>query len=109
MLKSKLRLYHAVLTTTKTSPEKLTATTVEMQQLPDTEKTESRKNVSCLEWTINNCRRKVCVSFQTDADQLNMVVYRYQNNLYLKDDELHLKMTENQSLLAKTSLSFELH
>ena len=34
-LKSKLGLYHLVLTTPKPSPEKFTLTVVEMQQLPD--------------------------------------------------------------------------
>ena len=34
-LKSKLGLYHVVLTTPKTSPEKCTVTVSEMQQLPD--------------------------------------------------------------------------
>ena len=35
MLESKLGLYHVVLTTAKTCPEKITLTVVEMQQLPD--------------------------------------------------------------------------
>ena len=39
--KSKLGLYHVVLTTPKTSPEKHTLTVVEIQQLPDIEKTYS--------------------------------------------------------------------
>ena len=47
-LKSKMGLYHAVLTTPKTSPEKLTMTVVEMKQLPDIEKTDSREEISCL-------------------------------------------------------------
>ena len=34
-LKPKLGLYHVVLTTPKTSPEEITMTVVEMQQLPD--------------------------------------------------------------------------
>ena len=94
-LKSKLGLYHVVLTTPKTSPEKLTLTVVEMQQKPDIEKTDdSREEISCLKWTIYNGRRKVCVSFQTDTDKLNIVVYRYRNNLYLKDNELDLKLSE---------------
>ena len=100
-LKSKLGLYHVVLTTPKTSPEILTLTVVEMQQLPDIEKTDSKKEISCLKWTIYNGRRQVCVNFQTDTDKLNIVVYRYRNNLYLKDNELDLKLTEYQSLLAK--------
>ena len=41
-LKSKLGLYHVVLTTPKTSPEKLTLIVIEMQQLPDIEKTDSK-------------------------------------------------------------------
>ena len=41
-LKSKLGLYHVVLTTLKSSPEKLTLTVVEMQQLPDIGKTDSK-------------------------------------------------------------------
>ena len=44
---------------------------------------------------------KVCVNFQTDTDKLNIVVHRYRNNLYLKEDEVDLKLTEYQSLLAK--------
>ena len=42
-LKSKLGLYHVVLTTPKTSPEKLTLTVAEMQQLPDIGKTDCKK------------------------------------------------------------------
>ena len=83
-LKSKLGLYHVVLTTPKTSLEKLTMTVVKMQQLPDIEKTDSTKEVSRLNWTIYNGRRKVCVNFQTDTDKLNIVVYLYRNILYLK-------------------------
>ena len=100
-LKPKLGLYHFVLTTPKTSPEKLTLTVVEMQQLLDFEKSDSKEEISCLKWTIYNGRRKVCVNFQTDTDNLNIVVYRYRNNLYLKDNEVDLKLTEYQSLLAK--------
>ena len=42
-LKAKLGLYDVVLKTPKTSPEKLTLTVVEKQQLPDIEKTDSKK------------------------------------------------------------------
>ena len=51
-LKSKLGLCRVVLTTPKTSPEKLTLTVVEMQFLPDTKKTDSKKENSCLKWTL---------------------------------------------------------
>ena len=44
-LKSKLGLHHVVLTTPKTSPEKLTLTVVEIQQLPDIEKTDSKEDM----------------------------------------------------------------
>ena len=57
-IKSKVGLYHVVLTTPKTSPEKLTLTVIEMQQLPDIEKTDSKKEISCLKWTIYNGSRK---------------------------------------------------
>ena len=100
-LKSKLGHYHVVLTTPITSPEKLTLTLVEMQQLPDIEKTDSKEEISRLKWTIYSGRRKVCVNFQTDTDKLNNVVYRYRNNLYLKDNEVILKLSEYESLLAK--------
>ena len=73
-LKSKLGLYHVVLTTPKTSPEKLTLTVLEMQQLPDIEKTGSKEEIACLKWTTYNGRRKVCVNFQTHRDKLNFVV-----------------------------------
>ena len=47
-LKSKLGLYHVVLTTPKSSPEKLTLTAVEMQRLPDIEKIDSKEEISRL-------------------------------------------------------------
>ena len=100
-LKSSLELHHVVLTTPKTSPKSLTVTVVETQQLPNIEKTESKEETSCLNWTIYNGRRKVCVIFQTDTDKLNMVVNRYRNSSYVKDDEIDLKLTKYQSLLAK--------
>ena len=100
-LKSKLGRHHVVLTTPKASPEKHTLTVVEMQQLPDIEKSDSREETSCLKWTIFNGRRKVCVNFQTGTDKLNIAVYRYRNSLYLKDKEIDLNLTKYQSLLSK--------
>ncbi len=100
-LKSKLGLYHVVLTIPKTSPEKLTLTVVEMRQLPDIEKTDSKKEISCLKLTIFNGRREICVNFQIDTDKLNVLVYRYRNNLYPKDNESYPNLTEYQSLLSK--------
>ena len=99
-LKSKLGLYQVVLTTPETSPEKLTLSVVEMQQFPDIEKTDSKKEISCLKWTILMGRRKVCVNFQTDTHKLSIVVYRYRINLYLKDNEVILKLSEYEPLLA---------
>ena len=100
-LKSKLGLYHVVLTTPKTSPEKLTLTLVEMQQLLDVEKTDSKEEISCLKWTIYKGRRKKCLNFPTDTEKLDIVVYRYRKNLYLKDNEVVLKLSEYECLLAK--------
>ena len=94
-------LYHVVLTTGKTSPKKLTLTVVEIQQLPDVGKTDSQEEISRLKWTKYNGRRKVCVNLQTDTDKSNFVVYRYRNSLYIRDNEVDLKMTEDQSLRAE--------
>ena len=40
-LKSKMGLYHVVLTTPKTSPEKINLTKVKIPQLPEIEKVDS--------------------------------------------------------------------
>ena len=64
-LKSKLGLYHIVLTTAQTSPDEFTLVVVEMQQLPDFEKTDSKEEISCLKWTIYKGGRKICVKFNT--------------------------------------------
>ena len=85
----------------KPLPKKITLTLVETQQLPDIEKADSKDEISCLKWTIYNGRRKVCINFQTDTDKMNIVVYRYRNNTYLKDTERELKLTEYKKLLAK--------
>ena len=99
-LKTKLGLYHVELRT-KDSPEKITLTQVEIQQLPDIEEVDSKDEISCLKWTIYNGRRNVCINFQTDTDKVNIVVYRYRNNTYLKGTEMVLKLAENKKLHAK--------
>ena len=100
--KTKLGLYHVELRSKpKESPGKITLTLVETQQLPDIEKLDSKDEISCLKWTIYKGRRKVCINFQTDADKVNIVVYRYRNNTYLKGTEMDLKLTEYKKLLAK--------
>ena len=99
-LKTKLGLYHVELKS-KDSPEKITLTLVETQPLPDFRKVDSKDEISCLKWTIYNGRRKVCINFQTDTDKVNIVVYRYRNNRYLKDTETDINLTEYKKLLAK--------
>ena len=98
-LKTRLGLYHEL--KSEDSPEKITLTLVETQQLPDIQKADSKDEISCLKWTIYNGRRKACINFQTDTDKVNIVVYRYRNNTYLKDIEMDLKLTEYEKLLAK--------
>ena len=83
----------------KTLPEKITLSLVETQQLPDIDKSDSRDEIFCLKWTIYNVRRKVCITFQTDTDKVNIVMYRYRNNTYLKDTEMDIKLTEYKKLL----------
>ena len=99
-LKTKLGLYHVELRS-KDSPEKITLTLVESQQLPYIEQADSKDEIFCLRWTNYNGRRKVCINFQTDTDKVNIVVYRYRNSTYLKDIEVDLKLTEYKKLLAK--------
>ena len=99
-LKTKMGLYRVELKS-KDSPEKNTLTLVETQQLQDIEKSDSKDEISCLRWTIYNRRRKVCINFQTDTHKVNIVVYRYRNNTYLKNSEMDLKLTENKKLPAK--------
>ena len=99
--KSNFGLYQVLLTIPKMSPGKLAPAVVEMQQLPDIEKTDSKDEFFCPKWTTYIGRRKVSVNFKTDTDNLNIVVYRYRFNLYLKGNEFDLKLTECQSLLAQ--------
>ena len=101
-LKTKLGLYNVELRSKpKDSPEKNTLTLIDTQQLPDIETIESKDEISCLKWIIYNGRRKVGINFQVYADTVNIVVYRYRNNTYLKDTEMELKLIEYKKLLAK--------
>ena len=72
-----------------------------MQLLPDIDKTDSKEETSCLKWTTYTGRRKVCVNSQTETDKLIIVEYSYGNSFCLKDNEVNLKFTDYQSLLAK--------
>ena len=85
----------------KILPEKITRTLVETQRLPAIEKVYSKDEFFCLKWTIYNGRRKVRIKFQTDADKVNVVVYRYRSNTYFKDTEMELRLTKYEKLLAK--------
>ena len=85
----------------KDSPGKITLTLVETQQLPDIEKVDAKDEISCLKWTIYNGRRKVCINFQTDTHKVNIFIYRYRNNTYLKDTEMYIKLVEYEKLHAK--------
>ena len=101
-LKTKLGLYHVELRSKlKDSPEKPTLTLVKTHQLRDIEKVDSKDEITCLKWTIYNDRRKVCINIQTDADKVNIVVYSYRNNTYLKDTEMDLKLTNYKKVFAK--------
>ena len=93
-LRTKLGLYHVELRSKpKDFPEKITLTLVETRQLPDIQKVDSKDEISCLKWTTYNGRRKVRIKFQTDADKVNIVAYRYRNNTYRNDTEMNLKLT----------------
>ena len=80
-----------------------------MQHLSDIEKTDSEEENFSLKWTIQNGRRRIRANFKTDTDYFNFVAYRHRNNLYLKDNEIGLKLKEYQSPLAKQFYVFELH
>ena len=92
-------LYHVVLTTPKTSPEKITLSIAEMQHLPENEKVDSMNESFCLKWTLCIGRRKVCISFKADIDKLNFVVNRHGNNTCVKDTEMELRLTEYENFL----------
>ena len=47
------------------------------------------------------CKLKVFVNLETDTDKLNLAVYGQRKNMYLQDNEIDLKLTENQKLLIK--------
>ena len=73
-----------------------------MQQLPNIERNDSREKMSDPKLAKYNGRRKICVNFKTDRDKMSFVVYRYLKSLNLQDNEVDLKMTGNQTLLAKS-------
>ena len=78
---------------------------VESQKLANNEDSEPEDKVFCRNSIFYNDRRKVCVNFKTDTDKLNIVMYRYRNNLYFEGDEVPT-ITD---ALGKTDVIFELH
>ena len=100
-LNMKVGLYHVVLRKVRNSPWKITLTPVERQQMPGIEKTDSTEGITCLRCTIYNGGEKVCVTFQRVSDKLNIVLYKYRNNIYLKISEMQLKTTEYGELFCQ--------
>ena len=64
-------------------------------------KADPKDENSCLKLSFYNGKWKKCLKFETDKDKVNIVVYRYRNNTYLKDTEMELKLNEYEKLLAK--------
>ena len=81
-------LYHVELGKPKDSPEKNKLTLIGTQQLLESDKAYSKGEISCVKWTSYNGRRRACINFQTDTEKVNIVVYRYRSNKYLKDTEI---------------------
>ena len=69
--------------------------------MPNIEKVDSKDGISCLKRTIYIGRTNLCINCQFVTGKVNVVVYRYRNNTYLKDTEKELKLTEYKELLAK--------
>ena len=84
----------------KASPERPTLTVVELHRLSDFGKFVSEGEISWLKWTLDDARRKVFVISKTDADTISIGLLHQRNNLHLKDNEIDLKFTGNQTLLA---------
>ena len=100
-LRTKLGLYHVLLTSSEQTPKNVNLTIVVMQQLPEVGKFDSENEISCLRWIIFNGRRKVCVFCKTDTDYAGITVYRYRYNMFMKDSDIELKATEYNTLLQK--------
>ena len=96
--------YHILSTLSEQTPKKVSLTIVEMQQLPKVGKFDSENEISCLRWIIFNGRRKVCLFCKTDTDYVGITVYRYRNNMYMKDSDIELKATEYNSLLQEKNI-----
>ena len=60
-----------------------------------------KKEFSCLNCRVCKDRRKVCVNYQINIDDIYNVVYRNRNSVYLKDSKMHLKVTKYEKLLSK--------
>ena len=111
-LKSKLGRHQAVLATPKTSHEKFALTLVKMQQLPNIEKTHDvfRKTSFFPPKKDNIMVGGKYVRTSNLLEQVECSRVTLPKQIYLKDSEVDLKLTEQQSLSAKwVSLSNELH
>ena len=100
-LRTKLGLYQVLLTSSEQTPKKVNLTIVEMQQLPEVGKFDSEDEIFSLRWIIFNGRRKICVFYKSDTDYVGITVYRYRNNMYMKDSDIELKSNEYNTLLEK--------
>ena len=49
-----------------------------MQQMPDIEWVDFKREILCPKCTIHNDRRKQCADLKTDKDKLNIVVCCYE-------------------------------
>ena len=95
-----MRFYHALPKTPKVSHEKFTLTLAENQYLTKIQKTDPDENFFARNGQKNG-RWKVSVNSKTDTGKLKLVVCQHRDILFIKHNEVPLKMKDCQTLLAK--------
>ena len=99
-VKTKMWLYKVDLWKLKYSPGKITLTLVETQQLPDSQKADSKEDFFAWNGQFTMVGEK-CASFFKLIQTRWILSYTAIKTTHLKDTEMELKLAEYEKLLAR--------
>ena len=95
-LQNKLELFHIVL---QEKSQKCSLTVFESQNLPKLQNLDTESQISQVEWTLHNGRRKVFLSYRSDIKKIDLIEYRRKGNTWKNNQKFQLKKKEYDKLV----------
>ena len=79
--------------------QKISLTVFEFQKLPKLQDLDTESQISQVEWTLHNGRRKVFLSYRSDITKIDLIEYRRKGNKWKNNQKFQLEKEEYDKLV----------